>query len=305
MDLAFITIILQLIFLECILSIDNAAVLGAMVTPLPNNRPVPWPPALHSVLSKLDPLLGPQRQAALKVGLIGAYAGRVLMLFLASIIIQNVWMHILGAVYLIYLAIRHFGETYRHGKDLDDEIDIEAIRPARFNFWNVVVTIELADLAFSLDNVIAAVSLSSQLWIVIIGVAIGIVMMRFAAQLFARMIAWEPALEHAAYLLLFAIGGELLLEYYLHFDLTEWTQFGISIGIIVLVVLFARVTFLRPLQVIFRPFAQLFALINDALSFVLRILAAPFRRGRRETDEAPHWPAPVPVATKDAAEEQR
>ena len=305
MDLAFITIIIQLIFLECILSIDNAAVLGAMVTPLPNDRPVPWPRALHGLLSKLDPLLGPQRQAALKVGLIGAYAGRVLMLFLASIIIQNVWMHILGAVYLIYLAIRHFGETYRHGKDLDDEINIEAIRPARASFWNIVVTIELADLAFSLDNVIAAVALSSHLWIVIFGVAIGIVMMRFAAQVFTRLIAWEPALEHAAYLLLFAIGGELLLEYYLHFDLTEWAQFGISVGIIVLVVLFARVKALRPLQIIFRPFAQLFALINDALSFVFRILAAPFRRGHHEIDEAPHWPAAVPVTTKDAAEEQR
>ena len=222
MDLAFITIIVQLIFLECILSIDNAAVLGAMVAPLPDDRPVPWPRTMRGMLSKLDPFLGPQRQAALKVGLVGAYAGRVLMLFLASIIIQNVWMHILGAIYLIYLAVRHFGETYRYGKDLDDEVDIEAIRPARANFWNIVVTIELADLAFSLDNVIAAVSLSSHLWIVIIGVAIGIVMMRFAAQIFARMIAWEPALEHAAYLLLFAIGGELLLEYFLHFDLTEW-----------------------------------------------------------------------------------
>ena len=307
MELAFITIILQLIFLECILSIDNAAVLGAMVAPLPNNRPVPWPQALRGVLSKLDRLLGPQRQAALKVGLIGAYAGRILMLFLASIIIQNVWMHILGAIYLIYLAIRHFGETYRHGKDLDDEIDIDAIRPAKANFWNVVVTIELADLAFSLDNVIAAVSLSSHLWIVIIGVAIGIVMMRFAAQLFTRMIAWEPALEHAAYLLLFAIGGELLLEYFLDFDLTEWAQFGISISIIILVVLFARVKVLRPLQVIFQPFGRLCALINDALSWVFGILAAPFRRRHPESDEAPHWPAvvPVPMTNKDAAEEQR
>ena len=60
MDVAFITIILQLIFLECILSIDNAAVLGAMVAPLPNDRPVPWPRTLRGVLSKLDPLLGPQ-----------------------------------------------------------------------------------------------------------------------------------------------------------------------------------------------------------------------------------------------------
>jgi tellurite resistance protein TerC len=305
MDLGFITIILQLIFLECILSIDNAAVLGAMVAPLPNNRPVPWPKSLHRVLSKLDPLLGPQRQAALKVGLIGAYAGRVLMLFLASIIIQNVWMHILGAIYLIYLAVRHFGETYRHGKDLDDEIDIAAIRPVKANFWGVVATIELADLAFSLDNVIAAVALSDKLWIVIFGVAIGIVVMRFAAQIFTRLIAWEPALEHAAYLLLFAIGGELLLEYYLHFDLTEWAQFGISISIILLVVLFARVKLLRPLHMIFRPFALLFALLNDALSFVFGMLAAPFRRGHRKIEEAPHWSAPVPVATKDAAEEQR
>jgi tellurite resistance protein TerC len=129
--------------------------------------------------------------------------------------------------------------------------------------------------------------------------------MRFAAQLFTRMIAWEPALEHAAYLLLLAIGGELLLEYYLDFDLTEWAQFGISIGIIVLVVLFARVKLLRPLRAIFQPFALLCALINDALSFVFRILSAPFRRRHHEIDEAPHWPAPVPVATKDPAEEQR
>jgi YkoY family integral membrane protein len=305
MDLAFITIILQLIFLECILSIDNAAVLGAMVAPLPNDRPVPWPRTFRGVLSKLDPFLGPQRQAALKVGLLGAYAGRVLMLFLASIIIQNVWMQILGAAYLIYLAIRHFGEAYRYGKDLDDEIDIEAIRPDKANFWSVVLTIELADLAFSLDNVIAAVALSDQLWVVIFGVAIGIVMMRFAAQIFTRMIAWEPALEHAAYLLLFAIGGELLLEHYLHLELTEWGQFGISLGIIVLVVLFARVKVLRPMHAIFKPFALLFALINDALSFVFRILGAPFRRRHREIDEAPpHWPPSVPVTTKDAPEEQ-
>jgi tellurite resistance protein TerC len=286
MNLSFLTIIVQLIFLECILSIDNAAVLGAMVAPLPDDQPVPWPRALRSTLGRLDRILGPQREAALKVGLLGAYAGRVLMLLLASLIIRNVWMQIVGAAYLIYLAIRHFGEEYRYGKDLDDEVDTSTIRPVGANFWTVVLTIELADLAFSLDNVVAAVALSDQLWIVIAGVAIGIVVMRFAAQIFTRLIAWEPALEDAAYLLLFAIGGELLLEHFLHFDLTEGLQFGISVGIIALVVVFARVKVLRPLLVIFRPFALLFALINDALSFVFRILAAPFRRRPREIREA-------------------
>jgi tellurite resistance protein TerC len=149
-------------------------------------------------------------------------------------------MHILGAIYLIYLAVRHFGETYRHGKDLDDEIDIAAIRPSRANFWNVVITIELADLAFSLDNVVAAVSLSDRLWVVILGVAIGIVVIRFAATLFTRLIAWEPALEHGAYLLLLAIGCELLLEKWLHVEIADLTKFGISIAILVLTVVAAR-----------------------------------------------------------------
>ena len=285
MDFSFVTIILQLIFLECILSIDNAAVLGAMVAPLPDDKPVPWPPALRGTLGKLDPILGPQRQAALKVGLLGAYAGRVLMLFLASLIIRNIWMQAVGAAYLIYLAVRHFGEEYRYGKDLDDEVGVDAIRTSGTSFWKVVLTIELADLAFSLDNVVAAVALSDQIWIVISGVAIGIVVMRFAAQIFTRLIAWEPALEDAAYLLLFAIGGELLLEHFLHFDLTEWQQFGISIGIIILVVLFARVRALRRLRVVFRPLWLLSALLNDSLSYVFGILAAPFRRHRREISE--------------------
>ena len=38
-----ISVVVQLIFLEGILSIDNAAVLGAMVSVLPDNKPVPFP----------------------------------------------------------------------------------------------------------------------------------------------------------------------------------------------------------------------------------------------------------------------
>jgi len=41
MDAAIVTIILQLIFLECILSIDNAAVMGAMVAHLPDGERLP------------------------------------------------------------------------------------------------------------------------------------------------------------------------------------------------------------------------------------------------------------------------
>lgn len=46
-SLAVLLIVLQLIYLEGILSIDNAAVLGAMVAHLPRHAPIPWPRLLR------------------------------------------------------------------------------------------------------------------------------------------------------------------------------------------------------------------------------------------------------------------
>lgn len=239
MDFTFITVILQLIFLECILSIDNAAVIGAMVAHLPTDQTTPWPRRLRPLVGRLDRYLGSQREAALKVGLLGAYAGRILMLALASVISTISWVKIIGALYLVYLAIKHFVDLLRERYGGAGEGD-HAARKVSGGFWNVVLTIELADLAFSLDNVVAAVALSDRLWVVILGVMIGIVVIRFAATIFTRMIEWEPAMEHAAYLLLIAIGGELLVAELLHIELDDWVKFAISIAILVLTVAVAR-----------------------------------------------------------------
>jgi len=274
LDVTAVTIIIQLIFLECVLSIDNAAVLGAMVAHLPTDRPTPWPRVLRPLLSRLDPILGSQRQAALKVGLLGAYGGRALMLILASIIIKVWWVPILGSLYLLYLGINHFAEYHQQGHGREDN---KARLHRRGGFWSVVLAIELADLAFSLDNVVAAVALSRDLWVVLLGVAIGIVSMRFAATLFTRMIAWEPALEDGAYLLLLFIGGKFLLESGLEWHVGEYVQFGISLGLLVLTVVVARVRLLRSLLIVFRPSIMFFALIQAGVGLVLQGLTAPVR----------------------------
>ncbi|HEX5690940.1 MAG TPA: DUF475 domain-containing protein [Roseiflexaceae bacterium] len=274
LDFAAVTIIIQLVFLESILSIDNAAVLGAMVAHLPNDRPTPWPGFMRPLFGKLDPILGSQREAALKVGLLGAYGGRALMLVLASIIIELPWVHALGALYLLYLGISHFGERHRRGQE-DAEEHVSAHQ--RGGFWSVVLAIELADLAFSVDNVVAAVALSRDLWVVLLGVAIGILAMRFAATLFTKMIAWEPELESGAYLLLLFIGGKFLLESWFELHIDEFVQFGISLGILALTILFARVRALHKLLIIFRPITALFALLHSGIRLLFRGLTAPIR----------------------------
>ncbi len=200
-DFSFYSIIIQVIFLEGILSIDNAAVLGAMVSVLPAKEKIPWPAPLKFLGAPAHRLLGGQRSAALRVGLLGAYIGRVFMLVMASFVIRNAFLKFLGAAYLIKLAFENLGPS-----EAGDDAEAAAKSVKGKSFWATVLAVELADLAFSLDNVVAVVALSNNLYIVMLGVAIGIFTMRFAAGIFAYLITKEPILKPAAYLLVLSIG---------------------------------------------------------------------------------------------------
>jgi tellurite resistance protein TerC len=75
MQWSIVVIIIQLIFLEGVLSLDNAAVLGALIVNLPDDQPVPWPRALLKLGDLLHPLLTNQRTTALRVGLLVPIVG--------------------------------------------------------------------------------------------------------------------------------------------------------------------------------------------------------------------------------------
>lgn len=269
MDVSDIGIVLQLIFLEGILSLDNAAVLGAMVSVLPDDQPIPWPRALARVGHTGDRLLGMQRDAALKVGLLGAYFGRALMLLLASWVMNNVWLRLIGGLYLLYLGMSHLGR-FQEEAESDQQR-----RTSGRGFWGVVVAVELADLAFSLDNVVAAVALSNRLEIVMIGVALGIVTMRFAASLFARMVEREPILEPTAYVLVLMVGLSVVLDDLFDIHLGEMARFAASVGIIVLALLYAHWSPLRQLSPLLRAIGQLFRGIMSILHLPFTLMRRP------------------------------
>jgi tellurite resistance protein TerC len=263
MDWTIPIIILQLILLEGLLSLDNAAVLGAMVINLPNDRPVEWPRPLQKVGDRMHGILGNQRTAALRVGLLGAYVGRGLMLLLASLIIHNPWLKIIGAAYLIRLAFENLGMA----EESDADVEVRTVKAT--SFWGIVLTVEIADLVFSLDNVVAAVSLSDKLWVVIVGVGIGILFMRFAAGLFSYAVEREPVLREAAYLLIFNIGVELLAEELGGVVINDWLRFAISIGTILLALAYANFKFLHVLRPVLVWVAQGFSKINEVINWAL------------------------------------
>jgi tellurite resistance protein TerC len=210
------------------------------------------------------------------------------MLLAASYIIHNPWLKLIGAAYLIKLALDDLSARgYSSSED-------EEMRPVKIRtFWATVLSVELMDLAFSLDNVVAAVSLSDQLWVVMLGVAIGILVMRFAAGIFSYVVQREPILKTAAYILVLNIGVELLLEDLAHIEISDWMRFGISAATILLSLAYAHLKIMR----VFRPFliwlSQGFALVNGFITWVLAPFVGLFGVLKRALQQPPPSAAPA------------
>ena len=193
-------ILLNLILIESLLSIDNAAVLATMVMDLP----------------------AAQRGKALKYGILGAYFFRGLCLIFAAWLITIWWLKPLGGLYLLYITYNYF-KTKSAPKVSEKISDKKESRFYKYTtglvgqFWATVLLIEMIDLAFSLDNVFAAVALSSNIILVMTGVFIGILSMRFVAQLFVKLIEKFPFLKTCAFVVIGVLGVKLSVSVAEHF----------------------------------------------------------------------------------------
>jgi YkoY family integral membrane protein len=197
---ASLAIIGNLIIIESLLSVDNAAVLATMVMDLPEK----------------------ERDKALKYGIWGAYIFRGLAMIFAAFLIQIWWLKPLGGIYLLYLVYDFWKGKQTEGKD-DDVLDknsnwlYKATVGSLGTFWATVALVELMDMAFSIDNVFAAVAFTPNIILVCFGVFIGILAMRFIAQWFVKLMGKYAFLETAAFVVIAILGIKLTLSLYEHF----------------------------------------------------------------------------------------
>jgi YkoY family integral membrane protein len=234
--------IVVLVILEGVLSIDNALVLGLLAKRLPRH----------------------QQGKALWYGLLGAVVFRFTAVVFASILLRWTFAKFLGGAYLVYIAVKHlFFESHEtedtkveldehgHPKLVDEsggppseeaeELEVRQrtlIYPRRTwtrlwlsQFWWTVLIIELTDIAFAVDSILAALAFVGspppghpanafhpQLWLVIFGGLIGVGLMRVAASMFIRLLERFPRFETAAYLLVIVIGLKLLADWGVNSD---------------------------------------------------------------------------------------
>lgn len=187
-------IIFNLFILESLLSIDNAAVLAIMVKDLPDR----------------------DKPHALKYGIFGAFAFRGLSLLIVSWLIKILWLKIAGGIYLLYLVYGHFSPksvTLEEAVETkDSRIYKMALRIGLNRLWATILLVEIMDMAFSIDNIFASVAMTSNIILILIGVFIGIVTMRFVAQWFTILITKYPSLERSAFIVVGLLGVKLILS---------------------------------------------------------------------------------------------
>ncbi|MCC5615915.1 DUF475 domain-containing protein [Nostoc sp. CHAB 5836] len=176
-------VLLILIFLEAVLSADNAIALAAIAQGLEDKE---------------------LERKALNFGLVVAYVLRITLILTATWVQQFWQFELLGAAYLLWLVFQHFSsqqseDDHHHGP--------------RFNsLLQAIPVIAFTDLAFSLDSVTTAIAVSQEKWLVLTGATIGIITLRFMAGLFIRWLDEYENLEDAGYITVAFVGLRLLLK---------------------------------------------------------------------------------------------
>ena len=222
---------LLLVVLEGVLSIDNALVLALLAKRV----------AKHL------------QARALTYGLVGAFIFRFIAIGAAAYLLQWRIVKVLGGGYLIWVALKHLimdrRKEHEHvavgpddqptiidettGREVSPEDQEQTIRArtslpvgqaAQAGFWSTVMMIELTDIAFAVDSILAAIAVVGsaptghvgphpKFWVVLTGGILGVILMRVAATVFIKLLERFPRFETSAYLLVTVIGVKLLVDW--------------------------------------------------------------------------------------------
>ncbi len=264
------SVIASLVLIEGLLSVDNALGIAAMAAHLPKH----------------------QQKPALRWGLIGAYTFRGIALVLVAWLMHNPWVKWFGAVYLVYLACEHLQlkalvETHEDGTR-------KAVKTAGKSFIATIASIELMDLSLSLDNVVAAVSMvdnevlipqALHIWVVCIGVFIGIAALRLVAGWCIGIIEHHPILSYTAFLLVGFVGFIFCIEMGLDCFGIEWhisviQKFLCIISIVILSLFYENFSGLRR---VLHPGVYVFRLACTGFTKLVEGIFMPWKHFRKHS----------------------
>lgn len=209
--------LLTLTALELVLGIDNIVFISILVDKVPAH----------------------QRALARRVGILLALVMRVALLFLISWIVGLTapifavlgneisgrdLILILGGLFLFYKSTKEIHQLLEGEKG-------ERSAVVRATFASVIVQITLIDMVFSLDSIITAVGMVSEIAIMIAAVVVSLGVMLVAARSIGEFVTHHPTVKMLALSFLFVIGVVLIADGFDHHVPKGYVYFAMAFSV--------------------------------------------------------------------------
>lgn len=221
-----------IMLVDLVLSGDNALVIGAAAAGLQRR----------------------QRWIAILCGGTGAVILRVAFAFLATFLLQLPWLQAIGGVVLLFIAIRLLADRQQKQSPASKEQDRlhtsetkGRLQSASRGLLSALLTILVADVTMSLDNVLAVGALAhGNILVLSIGILLSISILLIGSALVAELIKWLPWLLDVAALILAWTGANMLLnDLQLGDILNDYAWTAIAVPAISLSIVLVADVFLR------------------------------------------------------------
>ncbi len=187
MDFTDLSKFASVIWLDVVLSGDNALVIGLAASTLPEH----------------------QRRFAITFGLILATVVRILSAIAATYLLGIPGILLIGGLALWWVAYKLMSDLM---KGHAEEVDASGIKPAN-SLFGALIAITIADVSMSIDNVLAVAAIArDDVTILVFGLVLSIALMAFAATIIMNLMVRFPWISYLGVGLLVVIGGSMVYE---------------------------------------------------------------------------------------------
>lgn len=174
--------VLQIIWIDILLSGDNAVIIALACRQLPPH----------------------QRVWGIALGTLAAIVLRIVFTGLVTTLMTMPYLKLIGGVLLIWIAIKLLGG--------EEESDDDNVKPVA-NLWHAVRIIVIADAVMSLDNVIAiAMAARGNYALLMFGLAVSIPLIMAGAAVIISLLERFPIIVWGGAALLGWIAGEIIAK---------------------------------------------------------------------------------------------
>ena len=179
-----IIIFFQIVFIDLVLAGDNAIVIGM-------------------VASQFDQNL---RKKIIFWGIGAAIVLRIIFTLITAYLLQISGLKIIGGLLLLYIAYKLYKDVIKNGSS-----DDKKIKTNNSTFFKAIITVIIADVSMSLDNVLGVAGAAKDHYILLVfGLALSILLMATVATIISKWIKKYKWIGWFGLLAILAVAVELI-----------------------------------------------------------------------------------------------